>query len=154
MKMIKDILFFFDKLEDKVRGAFSHYPIVYAIVGGIGTVLFWRGVWHMADFVSVSYIIPHDPSITINLPSFVDGAASFVAGLCLLLITGLFVATFIGDHIIVSGLRKEKKLADKTEEEVQKEESIVKQVHDELHSLSESLEKVQKKLDERSKFGK
>jgi len=37
---MKKIIKFFDKLEDKVRRWFSHYPILYGIVGGIGTVLF------------------------------------------------------------------------------------------------------------------
>lgn len=42
---------FFDLLEDHVRGWFSHYPILYGIVGGFGVVLFWRGVWHSTDYL-------------------------------------------------------------------------------------------------------
>ena len=44
-----------DKLEDHVRGFLSHYPIVYAFVGGIGVVIFWRGVWHTADYIMGSF---------------------------------------------------------------------------------------------------
>ncbi|MFA6898160.1 MAG: hypothetical protein WC250_01990 [Candidatus Paceibacterota bacterium] len=47
--MIKKLVRFFDKFEDKNRGLLSRAPIVYAIVGGAAHVLFWRGVWHVAD---------------------------------------------------------------------------------------------------------
>lgn len=148
--MLKKILKFCDKLEDKVRGRLSHYPIVYAVIGGIGTVLFWRGIWHIADFLSLYYFSAGDGSLwTINLPSFIDGVVSSLIGLALLLTTGLFVATFIGDHILVSGLKHEKKLAEKTEKEVEEEENIVRKVHEELHSLSKRLDEISAKLDKK-----
>ncbi|MCX6718865.1 MAG: hypothetical protein NTZ38_00600 [Candidatus Taylorbacteria bacterium] len=49
--MLKNILNFFDKLEDVVRAHLSRYPIAYTFVGGIAIVLFWRGVWHTADIL-------------------------------------------------------------------------------------------------------
>lgn len=146
--MFKKIFAFFDRLEDKVRVKLSHYSMLYAVIGGVGTVLFWRGVWHMADAVSAMYfVVGNDVMQTINRPSIMDGAVSFLVGLFLLLITGLFVATFIGDHIIVSGLRKEKKMAEKTEAEVEEEVNMLKRVHDELHSFSNRLEEIEKKID-------
>ena len=48
--VFKKIFRFFDKLEDHVRIALSHYPIVYTIIGGFSIVLFWRGVWMTADY--------------------------------------------------------------------------------------------------------
>ncbi|MBU2082030.1 hypothetical protein KKH14_01235, partial [Patescibacteria group bacterium] len=49
-KIIKNMFFrFFDKLEDKVRSRLSRRPILYAFLSGIGTVLFFRGVWMIAD---------------------------------------------------------------------------------------------------------
>ena len=52
---MKSIIKFFDKIEDKIRGKLSHYPIFYAFIGGVGIVIFWRGVWHTADFFTGSY---------------------------------------------------------------------------------------------------
>lgn len=144
------IVKFFDKLEDKVRGWFSHYPIFYAIVGGAGTVLFWRGVWHTADFVSALYFHQRDGAITtIDGPFLWDGFISLILGLVILLMTGLFVATFIGDHIIISGVRHEKKVTEKTEEEVEEEESIVKKLHEELHAIGKRLEDIGSRLDKK-----
>ena len=51
MSLIAKISRFFDKLEDRVRSWLSHQPILYALIGGIGIVLFWRGVWHTADYL-------------------------------------------------------------------------------------------------------
>jgi len=146
--MFKFIRRFFDKLEDKVRGFLSHYPFVYAIIGGVGTVFVWRGLWHVADFVSAKYL-PYSAaeSSTVDFPHLADGLFSLGIGAFLLLITGLFVATFIGDHIIVSGLKHEKKIADKTMEELEEEENIVKRIHDELHNFSKRLETIEKKLE-------
>lgn len=147
--MPKFIIFkFFDKLEDSVRGLLSHYPIFYAMIGGAGTVFCWRGLWHIADFVSTNYL-PYAgvETSTVDLPHLIDGLFSLGIGTILLLITGLFVATFIGDHIIVSGLRHGKKVAEKTMEDLEEEANIVKKVHEELHTLSERLEAIEKKLD-------
>ena len=85
------IVKFFDKLEDRVRGKLSHYPILYAFVGGVGLILFWRGVWHLADTANMSAII------------------STILGLIILLMTGVFVSSFIGSRLIISGLIGEKK---------------------------------------------
>jgi uncharacterized protein YneF (UPF0154 family) len=43
----------------------------------------------------------------------------------ILLLTGLFVSNFIGERIVISGLKKEKKVTDKTEEEVAEEEAQI-----------------------------
>jgi len=34
--MLKRIIVYFDKLEDKIRIALSHHPIPYALIGGVG----------------------------------------------------------------------------------------------------------------------
>src|SRR3989338_4137043 len=108
---------FFDKLEDKVRGRLSHWPIVYGFIGGVGIVLFWRGVWHTADYYS-AIILGRTADTSIDLNSLSDGLLSLVVGSALLLISGLFVSSFIGNEIIISGLRGEKKLTERTEAEV------------------------------------
>lgn len=84
---------FFDLLENKVHGALSHHPVIYALIGGVAVVLFWKGVWETA----------------VRFP-ILDGPMSIVVSLILLLITGLFVSFFIGDTILISGVRKKKKI--------------------------------------------
>ncbi len=119
--MTHKVVSFFDKLEDKIRAKLSHTPLIYALIGGVGIVLFWRGIWHMADDVGLSAIV------------------SVVIGVIILLVTGIFVSAFVGNKLIMSGLRGEKKLAEKTEEEIQNEES-------EIHHLQNTLNKVEHKL--------
>jgi len=103
---------FFDKLEDKVRARLSHRSIAYALIGGTMVVLFWRGVWHTGDILMAQGgfwgWFFYEP-ITIIWTSIV------------LLLTGLFVSSFIGERIVISGLKREKKITDKTEEEVKGE---------------------------------
>ena len=101
--MTNKIINFFDKLEDKVRSKLSHYPIIYALIGGVGIVLFWRGVWYIADDMSLG------------------SWASIIISIILLLMTGLFVSFFIGHYIIFSGLKQEKKIEEKEEDEIRAE---------------------------------
>lgn len=99
--MFKEIVTFFDKLEDKVRARLSRVPIAYAIVGAVGIVLVWKGVWDLADAVPVLW-----------------GWGSVALGLVILLMSGLLVSFFIGDSVILSGLRRDKKLAEKSDKEI------------------------------------
>lgn len=57
-----------------------------------------------------------------------------------------FVASFIGDHIIISGIRHEKKVTEKTEEEVTEEAGSLSLIHKELHKISDRLESIEKKV--------
>lgn len=115
---------FFDKLEDKARARLSKNPILYAFLSGIGTVLFFRGVWMIADSFD-----------------FMTGLVTLIVSLIILLTTGVFVFHFVSDQIIISGLRQEKKLIEKTEEEVRMETVTIK----EMHAL---LQKIEKRLGE------
>lgn len=120
--MIKKVVKFFDKLEDKIRGRLSHLPILYAILGGIGIVLFWRGVWHTADDFGLG-----------SIPSVVLGAT-------ILLLIGVFVSAFIGNRLIISGLAGEKKLEEKEKSEIETEEAQIK-------DLQKAVSRLEKKLD-------
>jgi len=133
---------FFDKLEDKVRGRLSHFPIWYAIFGGIGIVLFWRGVWHTADYLML-LARAHTAMSSTDLAHEIwwDGPLSILVGGAILLVTGLFVSNFIGNEIIISGLRGEKKLSEKTETEVRTEVSAIADIRDEVRKISEKLER-------------
>jgi hypothetical protein len=120
---MKEVVYFFDKLEDKTRIALSHQPIIYALVGGIGIVLFWKGVWETAA-----------------LFPFLNDVGSIVLGLFILLMSGLLVSFFIGDEIILSGVNREKKLAEKTEMEVRTEEHIDRRILERLSKIEKELE--------------
>ncbi|MFZ2523589.1 MAG: hypothetical protein WAW92_04360 [Minisyncoccia bacterium] len=120
---MKSIYKFFDKLEDKTRAKLSRMPIIYALIGAIGVVLFWRGVWHLADELNVGSLV------------------SVIIGTTILLVTGAFVSTFIGSRLIISGLSGEKKLTEKAKEEIKNEE-------DEIESIKKTLEKIEKEIDE------
>lgn len=122
---MKFLVRFFDKLEDRIRGRLSHYPIIYAVIGGIGVVLFWRGVWVTADY----FIAMLEPEGLVEMASSInsqsiqwwDGPLSFIVGSVIMLITGVFVSNFIGNEIIITGLRGDKKISEKTEREVRHE---------------------------------
>ncbi len=128
--MVDTVAKFFDRLEDHVRGGLSHYPITYAIIGGVGVVLFWRGVWHTADLFPV-----------------MTGPLSIVLGVVILLLTGLFVSFFIGDNIMIAGLKREKKLAEKTELEIETEKDELDDVREIIIKMNRDLEEIKHKLD-------
>ncbi len=137
---------FFDKLEDKVRGWFSHWPILYGLVGGVGVVLFWRGVWHTADYISARFLAETAAVMsTTDFGNPWDGLLSLFIGSVLLLITGLFVSNFIGNEIIISGLRGERKLTEKTEAEVRTETGAIAEIQEELKKLSKLVEELKNK---------
>ena len=124
--MIRKVIIYFDKLEDKVRGHLSRYPILYTIIGGVAIVLFWRGVWHTADILQAKGgwlgFFFYEP---VNL--------LIVAGV--LLLTGLFVSYFIGDTILISGLKGQKKATEKTEKEIKEEEEQIEQIRNAIKDI-------------------
>lgn len=122
MTPTKRISRIFNKIEIVIRAKLSKYPVIYAFIGGTGVVLFWRGIWHIAD--------------DINMAS----SLSLIIGTVILLVTGIFVSEFIGKKLIITGLVGEKKLAEKEEEEIETEES-------ELRNLKNILNKLEKKMD-------
>ena len=129
--LIKKTIKFFDKLEDKIRGLLSHYPILYGFFGGIGVVLFWRGVWHISD--------------DLNLGSI----ASIVLGSIILLITGVFVSTFIGNKVIISGLKGERKMEEKETKEIREEAKDLEELQDTLKNVEEKISDLEQKISEK-----
>ncbi|MFA6414753.1 MAG: hypothetical protein WC217_02360 [Candidatus Paceibacterota bacterium] len=123
--MVKWIVNYFDKLEDRIRIALSHRPIPYAIIGGVGIILFWKGVWETAELFPVLY-----------------GPVSMVMGVVTLLLTGLMVSFFVGDSIILSGFKREKKLVEKTENEVRSEKDIDQLILEKLEVIEAELERI------------
>lgn len=115
--MFKKVIKFFDKLEDKIRFYLSKKPIIYAIIAGMAIVLFWRGVWMLADELNIS------------------ASFSFLLSLFLMLLTGTFVSFFIGEQILISGLKKEKRLEEITEKEIKTELDLILETEKKLEEL-------------------
>lgn len=140
--MMNRVVSYFDKFEDRIRGHLSRYPIIYSIIGGIGIVLFWRGVWNTADLLQgmggfLGFVFYEPVSLLIVST--------------ILLATGLFVSYFIGDTILLSGLRKEKKLQEKTEREVREEETTLKDIRNVVQELKEEVHSIKENLDHENK---
>ncbi|OIO29497.1 hypothetical protein COX93_01690 [Candidatus Nomurabacteria bacterium CG_4_10_14_0_2_um_filter_30_12] len=147
---MKSIINFFDKFEDKIRAKLSHYPILYAFIGGVGVVIFWRGVWHTADFFTqVIFLYQLNGSISLGDLPWWDGPLSLIVGSVLLLSTGLFVFDFIGTQAIISGIKGEKRLEEKTEEEIRQETGVIKGIKEEVEEISERLDNIEKGLEKK-----
>ena len=119
MNIYKAIYDFFDRLEDKVRMKLTHFPIFYAFIGSVGIVSIWRGIWHISD--------------NWGMPAWL----SLVLGIFLTLMTGLFVSFFLGENIVISGLNKEKRIDEKTEEEIHKERNVLIDIRKDIKEIKE-----------------
>ena len=124
---MRKIIKFFDKLEDKIRATLSHYPIVYAFIAGVAIVSFWRGVWETSDRMHIA------PQM------------SLLFGFLIMLAVGVQVTEFLGNRIIISGLRGEKKLEEKTLLEIESEETSLSHVKKKLDRIEKMLEKLGEK---------
>jgi len=113
---MRKIIHFFDKLEDRIRGRLSLNPIIYALIGGTAMVLFWRGIWHTADILMLQGgiwgVIFYEP-ITIVWTTII------------MLLVGVFASFFVGESIVLSGLKHDKKVFEKTATEVAEEEGEI-----------------------------
>ncbi len=118
---MKKIIKFFDLLEDRIRHNLSHFPILYALVGFLGVVLIWRGIWHIAD--------------DLKLNSWL----SVIIGVLILLSSGLLVALAIGDEIIINAFRGRRKVT-----ELKLEETLT--LSEKVDEIKKSLEKIEKSL--------
>jgi len=123
--MFKKIVRFFDRLEDRIRTFLSRRPILYTLIGGFAVVLFWRGVWITADEIS-----------------FLNGPVSIIISTVVLLMTGLFVSFFIGDRIILSGLKGEKKMVERTASEVKTESEMLIDLKKEMDEIEVDLKEI------------
>lgn len=129
--MPKKIVRFFDLWEDSIRARFSQHPIAYSIFGGIGVVLFWRGVWETADLLSRSHIY---------FEYFFYPPFQIIISAIGLLMSGLMVSAFIGHRILLSGLRHEKKLEEDTDQLVKEEVITLAHIRQDIRELRKDLE--------------
>ena len=121
------MLNFFDKLEDRVRFTLSRVPNVYAFVSGIGIVLFFRGVWMIADMSSYLYDHPYSGWLTLGV------------SLVILLITGTLVSHHIQTSVLISGINKEKKPYEKTTAEIKTDLNILQDIQNRLDGIEKEL---------------
>jgi hypothetical protein len=113
----------------------QRHPLLYAFVGGVGVILFWRGVWHLMDFFALVFLSSNDRMTTIDWSSGVDSCVSLVLGAFLLLSTGLFVSEFLSGHVLMKDVKKEEELTKKTEEGVEKESSELPFIEKDLRHI-------------------
>jgi hypothetical protein len=144
--VLRSIYRYFDRLEDRVRGRLSHYPIVYALLGGVGVVLFWRGVWHTTDVITRLFLLRGYRPTAFDL---LDGPLSFVASCVLLLMTGLFVSSFLSGRILTSGLKHEERVSEKTEVKVIEEATELERVEAELEKIEHTIQDIKEDVEER-----
>jgi len=121
IKAYKKVHHYFDKLEDRIRGRLSKSPLIYSFIGAVATVSIWRGVWGVSDSLNLSIWV------------------SLIGGIILAMLTGLFVSFFIGDNIFISGLQHEKRVDEKTKEEIIKEEGELDELKKDIKEIKELL---------------
>lgn len=117
MKLLK----LFDVLEDKIRHYLSHWPTVYALIGILGIVLVWRGIWHIADDLAL------------------NGWLSVVLGVIILLSSGLLVAIAIGDEVLINAWRGRRKVT-----EIRLEEALT--LAERVEEIKKLLDKIESRL--------
>ena len=130
--MRKRILKFIDVIVNFTKEKLGRFPISYAFIVGIGVVLFWRGVWHTADSLSLS------------------GFVSLVLGFLILLFTGVFISEFIGNKLIISGLLGEKRIEKKEEGEIETEEVQLRNLQNTLNRVESKLGKLEDEVEKNS----
>lgn len=142
--MRRTLIKFFDRIEDRVRIRLSHRAILYAFVGGGATLLFWRGAWRTFDAIEGLggiFAILLSPQV------------SLVASIIILLMTGLFVSVFIGERVIISGLKQEKKIFDKTENEIREEEGMLFEMKMAMDELRRDTAEIREMMEDRNRKG-
>lgn len=137
----------FDRLENHIRAWLSHRPKLYALIVGIGVVLFWRGVWHTADLTHMLWNHLQN-NLTIDLVEhpWWDGPWSFVVGAVMLYFTGAFTSSFIGNELILSGLRGEKRLNQKEQLEIESEAHAILEIKGTLKDVTGKLDQLEEKI--------
>lgn len=134
---MKSILTFFDKIEKRTRFWLSHHPILYSLIAGFAIVLFWRGVWDMMDLLD-----------------FMTPLVTTLVSVVILLLTGTFVSFFIGEELIISGIKEEKRIDQKTEQELRAEGAEIEHIENQVEvedkkitHLDDDVEEIKTKVD-------
>lgn len=127
--MFRFIVKFFDKLEDRIRHGLSKHPIIYALIGAFAIVLFWSGIERL---VSSSDIFTPWASVIISV--------------LIMLLTGTLVSFFIGEQLLISGLKEEKKTDEKTEDEIRMESRRLEKVIEDIREIRKDVVVIKKMI--------
>lgn len=125
----------------------SHHSFLYALIVGIGIVLFWRGVWHSVDLFHI-YL---NNSLDLAAHPWWDGPLSFIVGCLILYVCRAFVSSFIGNELILSGLRTEERMTKKTEDEVKTEMSSISDIKNEINIITKKLDELESQVKDHHK---
>ena len=122
MKLIENIKKNINSLKIKIRHNLSHWPIIYALLGSIGVVLIWKGVWEIANDLGIY------------------GWVALFLGVFISIVIGLFVSFFVGDQILISGIKQEKRIDEKTEDEIKKEGNTLVEIKQDLKEIKDEID--------------
>ena len=79
---------------------------------------------------------------------------STVLGIIILLSTGLFVSIFLGESIIMSGIKREARVIGKTIGDVESEKSEVEESLGMISNVEKEVKKLESKVGKKAKGGK
>ena len=71
----------------------------------------------------------------LNIP----GWFSMLSGIAISMATGLFVSFFVGDKIIISGIKEEKRIDEETEEEIKREGMVLSEIYKDVKEIKKQL---------------
>ncbi len=129
------------RFSSQIKTWLSHHPLLYALIGGVGVVLFWRGVWHFMDYLMLlAQSSTAHTSIDLTANLWWDGPLSLVIGSFILLSTSAFVFSLIGNEIIISGLQAEKRQLAKTGGIIHSESQEIDELRQAFSNISTKLQ--------------
>ncbi len=117
------------QIENSARDFFENIPFTHAFLAGVGVILFWRGVWELADIMML------------------DPIASILLGCVMLGGIGLFIHTFVGNAIIIKNVRKEEYLEKEANTRISKVEKNIELEDATVQKLIEKIDSLEKKID-------
>lgn len=118
-----------------IRRHLWKHPFILALLGGSGVILFWRGVWHLAD---ITPVLEHP-------------LVSLLVGIAILGVTGLFMAQLVGQAYLEEKMDDlmllERSLADE-ERELAAEERRIAEAQRQNRAIEERIEQeLRKRMD-------
>lgn len=145
-------MFGLKRITNKIKAWLSHHPLLYALLGGVGVVLFWRGVWHTVDYIMLlAQASATHTSISLVTNLWWDGPLSLALGSFILLSTSAFVFSLIGNEIIITGLQSERRQLAKTSGVIHNESKEIDELRQAFANVSTKLEHLKRDVNKKTK---